>query len=47
MDFFHASETSAQKQCVKYKEMRIWEGIQIKSEIEHCCTTQMEWDTKN
>lgn len=35
MDFVHASETSAQKQCIEYKEMRKWKGIWIKSKIEH------------
>ena len=35
MDFVHASETSAWKQSIKHKEMRKWEGIWIKSELEH------------
>lgn len=33
MDFVHASESSAWKQCVKHKEMRKWEGIWIKVKL--------------
>lgn len=43
MDFVHVSETLAQKQCVKCKEMRMWEGIQMKSDIEHSIS-QLTWN---